>query len=181
MPDHILLCHPACTKPAADSLHVGSELSFSGGLILHYRIQALPDRLRLPAATTGGPADELWQHTCCEAFIAAGDGTAYREFNFSPSGQWAIYDFLSYRERAADYRPATPPRIAMQALRDGFLLRAELPPDLLPAAISWHVGLSAVIESAHGDKSYWALAHAAAQPDFHRRESFVLTLTQATP
>ena len=26
-----------------------------------------------------------------------GEGPAYREFNFSPSGEWAVYDFRSYR------------------------------------------------------------------------------------
>lgn len=35
------------------------------------------------------------------------------------------------------------------------------------------VALSAVIEETDGRKSYWALAHPAAKPDFHHPDSFV--------
>ena len=38
-----------------------------------------------------GFADELWRHTCSEAFLAAGDGAAYHELNFSPSGRWLYF------------------------------------------------------------------------------------------
>jgi len=38
-------------------------------------------RLRVP--------DELWQHTCFEAFIGTSSGAGYYEFNFAPSTQWA--------------------------------------------------------------------------------------------
>ena len=35
------------------------------------------------------------------------------------------------------------------------------------------LGLGAVVEALGGERSYWALAHGAAQPDFHREDSFV--------
>jgi hypothetical protein len=34
--------------------------------------------------------------------MMAGEGPEYREFNFSPSGEWALYDFRGYRD-ASDY------------------------------------------------------------------------------
>ena len=40
----------------------------------------------------------------------------------------------------------------------------------------WLAGLSAVIDEAHGAKSWWALAHPSAKPDFHHPDSFVLDL-----
>lgn len=40
----------------------------------------------------------------------------------------------------------------------------------------WLASLSAVIEEAHGRKSYWALAHGSDKPDFHHPDSFVLEL-----
>ncbi len=39
-----------------------------------------------------------------------------------------------------------------------------------------HAGLGAVIEDARGMLSYWALAHRAAQPDFHDPRTFRLRL-----
>ena len=35
-----------------------------------------PAAIRLPPAAPAGPADGLWQHTCCEAFIAGKDWIA---------------------------------------------------------------------------------------------------------
>jgi hypothetical protein len=45
-----------------------------------------------------------------------------------------------------------------------------------PADRAWRIGLTAVIEELNGDKSYWALAHAPGQPDFHHAAGFVLEL-----
>ena len=123
-----------------------------------------------------GAADGLWQHTCCEAFVAAVDGVEYHEFNFSPSGQWAAYRFLVYRERDTDDQPSVAPTIGFQRLPEGFRLDALIARELLPAACQFHIGLTAVIEAAVGGNSYWALAHCATQPDFHLRQSFSLTL-----
>ena len=35
------------------------------------------------------------------------------------------------------------------------------------------IGLTAVIETATGAKSYWALHHPAEKPDFHHRNGFI--------
>ena len=59
-------------------------------------------------------ADELWQTTCFEAFLEPRAATAYREFNFSPSGDWAAYDFDGYREGMAERRGRAPPYIRME-------------------------------------------------------------------
>ncbi len=68
-----------------------------------------------------------------------------------------------------------------QPRADGFQLDATLPASLLPSAHTLRIGLSVVIEASDGSKSYWALAHGAAQPDFHLRQSFALTLNRTTP
>jgi len=109
------------------------------------------------------------------------DGAGYREFNFSPSGQWAAYRFTGYRERDNNFAPTAEPQLALSLLAEGFELRAILPAVLLPTGNSLRIGITAVIEAADGSKSYWALAHCAAQPDFHLRQSFALTLNRNTP
>ncbi len=111
-----------------------------------------------------------------------GDSPApYLEFNFSPSGQWAAYAFTDYRARDATFTPAGAPRIDLQTVPDGFRLNASLGPELLPPGRRLHLGLSVVVETSHGEKSYWALAHCAAQADFHLRQSFTLTLNRKQP
>ena len=177
---HPLLCHPAAPCPPALRVSASATLTADGALALRYEVLGDMNTLLIPAPLPPGAADGLWQHTCCEAFVAGADGEAYREFNFSPSGQWAVYGFSACRERDAGYHPSVAPTVAFQRLPDGFRLDALLARELLPAASRFHVGLTAVIEAAAGGNSYWALAHCAARPDFHLRQSFVLTLDHPT-
>ena len=113
--------------------------------------------------------------------MAGQDSSAYCEFNFSPSGQWACYRFADYRQRDLAFTAGAAPHTVAQPTADGFQLDATLPATLLPSAHTLRIGLSVVIEASDGSKSYWALAHGAAQPDFHLRQSFALTLNRTTP
>ena len=156
-----------------------------GGAVFEFRLEdsrlgklAIP--ASVPEAQRSGTVDGLWQHTCCEAFIAGKDCSAYREYNFSPSGQWACYRFTGYRQRDPAFTASSRPPIVLRPEADGFQLDATLPADLLPASQTLVIGLSVVIEAADGSKSYWALAHGASQPDFHLRQSFALTLHRTT-
>lgn len=177
LPTVDLLCHPAAPAPAVRAIRVAVGLTAAGGLTLAYRLEGDLKALRIPAPGPGGPADGLWQHTCFEAFVAAGDGPAYREFNFSPSGQWAAYAFSDYRQRDESASPAAAPRLAVRRLPGRLDVDAVLAPALLPPApAGYRLGLSAVIEGADGARSYWALAHPAPQPDFHQRAAFRLDL-----
>jgi len=147
-------------------------------LTLRYHLNVRPADLRISAPQAPGAADGLWQHTCCEAFIGedAAGSTAYREFNFSPSGQWAAYRFVACRQRDMAFRPPGVPRLAWRCSAAGGELEVVLPGPLLPAGASLPLGLSVVLEAADGSKSYWALTHGAAQPDFHLNQSFSLKL-----
>ena len=159
------------------ALSVDIDWQTDGALCLSYRLEAPLDQLRLPQRTTPGPADNLWRHTCCEAFIAAVDGPAYREFNFSPSGQWAAYAFSAYRQRNADWKAPVAPTSGVNLQDSTMTLKATLPTTLLPAG-RLQLALSAVLEQQDGSISYWALQHPAAHPDFHHRDSFVLSLNR---
>lgn len=174
--EHSLFRHPAHRCTVVHGVAASTCLTADGTLVLSYDVSGEPDCIRIPETLPSAAADGLWQHTCCEAFVAAVDGREYREFNFSPSGQWAAYRFTAYRERDAAFRPPAAPHIAVARHAEGFRLTARLVPELLPAATAFNIGLSAVIETADGAKSYWALVHAGAQPDFHIRQSFTLTL-----
>lgn len=154
----------------------------AAGLQLRFRLHDPEALIVWPAAQPPGPADDLWQHTCCEVFVATAGATSYREFNLSPDGRWAAYDFAAYRRRQMAWVPPDLPRSHFD--RKGNALCATLPPALLPSG-PLAISLCCVIETradgaGHGGqqthKTYWALRHAAEQPDFHRRDSFTLYL-----
>jgi hypothetical protein len=138
----------------------------AGILRLHYVIEGEIEAVRLPARGV----QPIWQHTCCEAFIARRATPAYHEFNFSPSGDWAAYAFADYRRGAA--MEIADPGIAMKLTIGTLELQAAVALPEGPAM----VGLSAVIEERDGRLSYWALRHAPGKPDFHHRGAFALEL-----
>ena len=84
----------------------------NGDIHLDYRVTGPVDTLSIPAPCIPTSTDNLWQHTCCEAFVAARGEDAYHEFNFSPSGQWASYRFDRYRQRDEAFAPAARPTLA---------------------------------------------------------------------
>src|SRR5262249_21126714 len=144
-----------------------------------YVVTGDPDRLSLPPRGAPDRADELWRHTCFEAFLAGRGAATYFELNLAPSRRWAAYRFDGYRKGMQPAGGLEAPRIGLQRRPNGLELYAEL--DLgamtdLPAHGPWRLGLSAVIEEADGRISYWALAHPSGKPDFHHADCFAAEL-----
>jgi len=111
--------------------------------------------------------------------MMVGEGPGYREFNFSPSGEWAVYDFRGYRdasEQDGALLTKPDPVIKVQQSLDRLELTVEIDQGLLPQASSLKLGLSAVVENAAGSKSYWALRHTPGKPDFHHADAFAIQL-----
>ena len=162
--------HPETLSEAVR--HVEVEWARCGGdFTLLYVVSGDVAGLLVPPLKEPARRDGLWQHTCFEVFARNRGEESYREFNFSPSTEWAAYDFRGYREEMT-LADTQPPQIQTRA--DGRVLELEasikLPEDPIQLAIS------AVIEQRDGRKSYWALTHPAAKPDFHHPESFVCEL-----
>jgi hypothetical protein len=165
--------HPASPCAALRGIEASVTRSSDGGLQLAYRLEGDLDRLRIPAPRPPRAAERLWQHTCCELFIGDAAGPGYREFNFSPSGEWAAYRFTGYREGALLEAP--DPRIRIERAADRLELAARIG---LHRKGKMRIGLSAVIEEIDGTLSYWALRHAPGKPDFHHRDAFALELDE---
>ena len=129
--------------------------------------------LSIPPPAISKRADNLWRHTCFEAFIQTTQ-TEYYEFNFAPTMAWAAFRFTGYR-RGKSLAEIPIPAIAVHSDLGRYSLQASLNLEslYLPEQPLWHLGVSAVIEDKSGRLSYWALAHASDKPDFHRSESFV--------
>lgn len=177
-PRHALHAHPASPGLGVRALRVALAPAAEGWQ-LRYELEAAPGALRLPApAAAPGPADGLWRHTCFEAFVGSVHGARYHEFNFSPSGHWAAYAFDAPRQRAAAGSLLPAPRLRWTRSGTVLALDAWLPLAALPSDsdAASPVGLCAVLEARDGALGYWALAHPAAQPDFHHRAGWTARL-----
>ena len=107
----------------------------------------------------------------------AGEGPEYREFNLSPSGEWAVYTFRGYRnasKRESVLENELSPEIVVHKTMDRLQLRTEICQGLVPHGSQLRLGLSAVVEDVDGKLSYWALRHPPGKPDFHHPDAFAL-------
>lgn len=173
-----LQVHPASAwKPA---LTVTATLALAGtvegpALLIDYRIHGDLRDLYVPPQTDPVATDGLWQHTCVEAFLGLAQAAAYREFNFSPSTQWASYAFEDERVRASAHTLMGHASPAVSCSHSGGTLQvlALIPAALWPAPAPCLIGLTAVLENKDGRLSYWAISHPKDRPDFHDRQGWV--------
>lgn len=174
METYRLICHP--DTPAAKVRSVDAYVVRNRENYLHFRWRIKgTSALVVPPYVGPGREDDLWQTTCFELFLGTPGGDSYAEFNFSPSGRWAAYDFADYRDgmtsRSLPLPPQSQERRHAHILTFDMQLRANaVPPRPL------QLGLSAVIEEQGGVKSYWAIAHPPGTPDFHSPTCFAATL-----
>lgn len=177
MPARKLLPHPDIPSPAVAGIEVAADFSTTGALTLIYTLTADLAQLRIPETATPSRADDLWRHTCFEAFLQGEDAPAYREFNFSPSGRWQVYAFTDYRQ-GGPLEPIPAPTLERTDAAGRLALRCNLPAETLPKGRQLRLGLAAVMEAADGRLSYWSLRHPPGKPDFHHTHGLALTLSR---
>jgi len=133
------------------------------GCEAEFRLDGHVTAIILPPRSAPERMDNLWQTTCFEIFWQPLGGTGYREFNLSPSGRWAAYDFDSFRDGMRD---APVGAIAVACTHDdgGLVLRASISADLPAPA---QVALNAIVEHPGGEMQFWALAFSPGKPEFH--------------
>lgn len=171
-----LLCHSATPSRAIRSITAEARWLPGGRLGFYYVMEGDVARVRLPDLRAVGRADELWRHTCFEAFIAGPTVGAYSEFNFAPSGEWAAYRFTGYRKGSRPVAVGADPAIAVRTFPERIELDAVVGARSIPLGEGGaRLALAAVVEEEEG-LSYWALAHPAQRPDFHHADSFLLPL-----
>ena len=186
-----LVCQVCRLRPfpgsTAPSLFVSAELiwreqgpfSLSYGLLLDpsFDRRSLRDQLSGPwdqPSNVGSRLDQLWQHTCFEAFLALPGQQAYWELNVSPSGDWNLYRFSGYRQGGEPEPNAVAPSVSLQRVARGLRCTIELDPSgFWPSSLVPEIALTTVVEQRDGALSYWALSHPGEQADFHDRRSFL--------
>ena len=175
-----LACHPQTPSPVVHNIDVVTGMAPGGSLKVTFGLTGDMPGLRIPDQRPPRRGSDLWRHTCFELFVMADVGPGYREFNFSPSGEWAVYDFRRYRdggELGIEFKPGILVRKSMNRLE----LDAEIFSDHLPPAPVIRVGMSAVVEDAEGGLSYWALQHPPGKPDFHHPDAFAFQMEPTQP
>jgi hypothetical protein len=180
---HLLLPHPISEPGAqADLVHdlsVAIARLSADHLKLTFRLCGDLAALKLPEPHPSARTDGLWRHSCFEAFIGHRAAREYWEYNFSPSGAWAAYQFSGYREGMAPLLKGARPQIACNTSDETLEVVITLDLSWLDRffpARGLRLGLAAVIEDKAQVLSYWALKHPAEKPDFHHADSFVVEL-----
>lgn len=174
-PPGLRLTASAAWQPALEAAARPTE---PPALALRWRLEGELGGLLLPeSAAAPERRDGLWEHSCFEAFLGRRGDAAYTELNLSPAGHWNLYRLEGYRS-GLEPDPRAEALPGRRQAGPGWLeLALELPAALLPAGPGQlELAITAVLEACTGSCSYWALAHAGAEPDFHRRESFVHSL-----
>jgi hypothetical protein len=173
-----LKLHPHSACAAVAGIEVEVTRPAGGSLNLSYAVTGTIGDLLLPQTAAPVRTDELWRHTCFEAFVTDVAGKAYYEFNLAPSTKWAAYRFDRYRTGMRAATEIEPPQIAGQLTQDRYTLRATLSLPDPQAGRSLRLGLAAVIEEKNGNTSFWALAHPPGRADFHHADGFTLELAR---
>lgn len=163
--------HPAREVAKVEARIIGHDANW---LRVRWRIDGAQS-LVVPTFSGKGRADGLWQTTCFEVFLRPEGGESYVEINLSPSERWNAYDFEAYRSAMVERPFPREPECALRLGSSFAIFDATIPAAGLPAS-ECAMGLAAVIEELGGAKSYWALAHPEAKPDFHAPACFAAVL-----
>lgn len=157
-----LILHPECAAGPITSVSASVQPT-KQGCRAQFRLEGDVSAIKIPAPADASRQDNLWKTTCFEIFWQPEGGSYYREFNLSPSSQWACYDFDDFRLNSRD-APVEVIAIACVHNEGGLDLRADIASELpLPAAVA----LNAIVEDKDGNIQFWALAFEPGKPEFH--------------
>ena len=147
-------------------------------LAIRYALRGRLAELAIPApAVAPARRHGLWEGTCFELFLAVKDAPGYWEFNLSPAGHWNVYRFSDYRQGMEEEMAFTSLPFRVQSGWDSLLLVLELGMDsILSSNQALEVAIAVVTQRRNGEVIYWALTYAGPQPDFHRRDGFIIEL-----
>ncbi len=176
-----LNAHPASPWHPRDlSLFLDTRIA-EDYIDVRYTLSGAIEQVHVPKpAEHPSRKDELWLETCFELFLRLkGSTTPYLEFNFSPSGDYALYFFSGYREGMT--RPLTTwiPAISVDTGESGLILSTRIPVNVTESllgdldGLGLEAGLCSVLKAHDGSYAFLAAHHSSEKPDFHHPESFL--------
>lgn len=130
--------------------------------------------------------NELWKHTCFEAFLKLPQTTHYFEINQNQSKDWNVYEFSEYRTGMQESKHLMLMQLSTQKSEPQHKTKIISEYQWSQNFLSQNnfetlqVGLCAVIESVHQTIDYYGITHSNKdQPDFHHFNSYKYTLSKS--
>ena len=160
-----------------ETIHVTVERPSRTLLHLRYVVVGDLSSIRIPPPAPPLRTSRLWEATCFEAFLRAEGENAYLEFNFAPSGQWAVYAFTHYRHGMTNAPLPAAPEVEVSRSAGRLELRATVSPSLDSGPYA--INVAAILENLGGERSFWAASHPSGGPDFHHPSCFIDRLPPA--
>lgn len=159
---HALMLHRTCDLGPIRAV-TASLTATDVGCDAEFRFEGNIAAIKVPEPAPSQRTDNLWKTSCFEIFWQPIGGSWYREFNLSPSGRWAAYDFDSFREGMRD-APVDAIAVRCWHSETELVLTASIAAQLPDPA---QVALNGIVEHADGGMQFWALAFPPGQPEFH--------------
>jgi len=179
MIEHAFSLNPFPSDGPLPAIQIRGSMHRSSNIIaVRYELTGPMAGLEIPGqAACPSRKNSLWNETCFELFLGTGTSPRYREFNISPSGHWNVYRFNDYRQGMQEEPAITKLPFHMESGQDGLLLCLEFLADkMIPPDQAIVAAVTAVVKTKDGGMTYWALVHPGPQPDFHRRDGFIIEL-----
>ena len=108
--------------------------------------------------------DQLWLDDCFEFFLKIGN-SSYLEFNFSPIGNWNVFEFSDYRENKHNYKSVELVSFQKNTRDDKLIYTYDLKGDFVNWPITCH---GTAILYKEGEPNYFnELGTISPEPDFH--------------
>ena len=161
-----LMLHQTCDLGPIRSVTAKIEATDTG-CEAEFRLDGQIGAIVVPESAPSVRMDNLWKTTCFEIFWQPIGLSSYREFNLSPSGRWAAYDFDSFREGMRDAPVDAIAVTCSNSHSNGegeLVLKASIAAELPDPA---QVALNAIVEHPDGGLQFWALAFGPGKPEFH--------------
>lgn len=125
--------------------------------------------------------DRLWEQTCFEFFLGEGRDLShtspYWEFNLSPTGDWNVFSLQGYRQGLKEESAFSSLPFTLRTSASALNLDISIDiGSLITSDQPLRLGISSVLLLASKQESFWAIAHPAAEADFHHPDSFAIAL-----
>jgi hypothetical protein len=159
-------------------LQIGGRIQIiRTAIVISFIIQGTCNKVKWPSRNQAPQRkDNLWQHTCFELFLGNNKSEQYLEYNFSPSLDWNATLFQNYRKSSEPANCEPPHNKIIQLTDSRHEYQVTIPLTKAETAQTLNLGITTIIESTDSQIMYYALTHTANKPDFHQRDSFILTL-----
>ncbi len=141
-------------------------------LMLEYQISGNLSHYHFPKLTKQQRADKLWLDTTFELFIAPENSAEYWEINVSPSTQWNVYHFTSYKEGMKESNIISQPTIKTYEYDNEYRLtfNSTVPNEYFDHVLQ--INLCVILLDQKGVRYFYSIKRREGSPDFHDRDCF---------